>query len=170
MNTKSDTLFWLSAVAVVLLSIFISFYTQDSNITKFENQTLTRSYWFLACDETKWKSPLVAKYGVGLTLTVDQKGCGKFNSIQKAVDAVSDNAPKPTLIIVDSGTYWEKVVVANTKSNLIIQGQGYTNTFIVWDDTAANSNGTYYSYPVGVFAAKFIAHDISFKIIDKLVL
>ncbi|KAI3826163.1 hypothetical protein L1987_00208 [Smallanthus sonchifolius] len=190
MNTKRSTFFWLSVTAIALLSIILSFYTKNSKITtsislqifkftsiksvfdqsgvyefiSFINKLFGRLHRWLTCDETKWKSPLIAKYRVALTLTVDQKGCGKFSSVQKAVDAVPDNAPKPTLIILDAGMYREKVNVIKTKSNLIIQGQGFVNTFIMWDDTAAKSNGTVYSYSVGVFAPKFIAQDISFKI------
>ncbi|KAJ0612998.1 putative pectinesterase [Helianthus annuus] len=187
MNTKRSILFWLSVTAIVLLSIYTknpniitSISLQSFKITSiksvfdpsesiheffsFINQFFIRLYRLLVpCDESKWKSPLIAKYGVALTLTVDQKGCGKFTSLQKAVDAVPANSPKPTLIIVDAGQYREKVNVQKTKSNLIIQGKGFTNTFIIWHDTAAKSNGTVYSYSVGVFAPKFIAHDISFK-------
>ncbi|KAK9058397.1 hypothetical protein SSX86_023239 [Deinandra increscens subsp. villosa] len=161
----------------------IPFYTKNSNITTssissqifkitpiksvFDQSEffpfINRLFGHRNCDATKWKSPLIEKYGVAITLTVDQKGCGKFNSVQKAVDAVPDNALKPTLIILDAGTYREKVNVEKTKSNLIIQGQGYGNTFIVWGDTAKTSNGTVYSYSVGVFAKNFIAHDVSFK-------
>ncbi|XP_035831655.1 probable pectinesterase 15 isoform X2 [Helianthus annuus] len=148
MNTKRSILFWLSVTAIVLLSIYTknpniitsislqsfkitsikSVFDQSGSIHEFIsfiNQFLVRLYRLLVpCDESKWKSPLIAKYGVALTLTVDQKGCGKFTSLQKAVDAVPANSPKPTLIIVDAGQY---------------------------------------SYSVGVFAPKFIAHDISFK-------
>ncbi|KAL8263317.1 hypothetical protein R6Q59_024666 [Mikania micrantha] len=191
MNTKRSTFFWLSVTAIALLSIIVSLYTKNTSsislqifkITSiksvfnqseihefftFINQLFGNLYRRLACDQTKWKSPLIAKYGVAVTLTVDQKGCGKFNSLQKAVDAVPEKASKPTLIILDAGTYKEKVNVKVTKSNLIIQGQGYQNTFIVWNDTAAKSNGTIYSYSVGVFASKFIAQDISFKNIAPL--
>lgn len=126
MNTKRSTLFWLSVITIALLSIIFSFYTKNSNITtsisskifkltyiksgiyeffSLINQIFGRVYRWLTCDPNKWNSPLIGKYGVGLTLTVDQKGCGKFNSLQKAVNAVPDHAPKPTLIIVDAGTY-----------------------------------------------------------------
>ncbi|XP_076940350.1 putative pectinesterase 14 [Bidens hawaiensis] len=185
MNTKRSILFWLSVTAIALLSI----YTRNINIItpislqvfkitsiksvfdqsgsfhdlSFIHQLFGYLYRLLTCDETKWKSPLIAKYGVALKLTVDQKGCGKFNSLQKAVDAVPDNAPKRTLIIVDAGLYREKVNVKKTKSNLIIQGQGFINTFIIWNDTAAKTNGTVYSYSVGVYSPKFIAYGISFK-------
>lgn len=123
MNTNRSKLFWLSVTAIALLSILVSFYTKNSNVTTsiksvFNQSGIYEFFYFLiqtflhlhrwltlSCDANKWKSPLIAKYGVATVLTVDQKGCGKFTTLQKAVDAVPENAPKPTLIIVDSGTY-----------------------------------------------------------------
>ncbi|CAK9157697.1 unnamed protein product [Ilex paraguariensis] len=115
------------------------------------------------CDETKWKSRLRPVYSVSLVLTVDLKGCANFSSVQKAIDAVPDLSPTRTLIIIDSGTYREKVVVNINKTNLIIQGQGYPNTAIAWNDTANSTGGTAYSSTVAVFAPNFIAYDISFQ-------
>ena len=58
-----------------------------------------------SCDDSAWKSKLIATYGVSLVLTVDLKGCANFSSVQKAVDAAPDFSLSRTLIIVDSGTY-----------------------------------------------------------------
>ncbi|KAE9590888.1 putative pectinesterase [Lupinus albus] len=57
----------------------------------------------------------------------------------------------------------EKVVVQGNKTNLIIQGQGYLNTIIEWNDTANSTGGTAYSYSFGVYSSKFTAYNISFK-------
>ncbi|XP_071688380.1 probable pectinesterase 15 [Rutidosis leptorrhynchoides] len=170
MNTKRSKLFWLSVISIALLSIILSLYNKDSNITwnipipDFVKRIIDRIQWrTLSCDANKWNSPLIAKYGVATVLTVDQKGCGKFRTFKQAVAAVPDKSPKPTLIIFDAGVYMEKVDVPKTKFNLIIQGQGYQNTFLAWNDTAASSNGTVFSYSVCVYAPNFRAHDISFK-------
>ncbi|KAI3738224.1 hypothetical protein L2E82_28247 [Cichorium intybus] len=111
----------------------------------------------------KWNSSLVSKYGVSLVLTVDQDGCGNFSSLQQAVDAVPDSSVNATLIILHAGTYREKVTVNQNKTNLIIQGQGYLNTEITWNDTANSTGGTIYSSTVTIFAQKFTAYNISFK-------
>nr|XP_043611978.1 putative pectinesterase 14 [Erigeron canadensis] len=191
MNTKRCKLFRLYVITIALVFIIISLYAKNSNITtilSFSNSNLdivkraiepSGIYEFLSiinqnfnplhsrqklsCDENKWKSPLIKKYGVATVLTVDQKGCGTFKTFQKAVDAVPGNSPKPTLIIFDSGTYTEKVAVPKSKSNLIIQGQGYLNTFLSWNATASSSNGTVFSYSVAIYAPKFTAYNISFK-------
>lgn len=117
--------FWSSVTAIALLSFVLSFYTTNISITGievifikriFEQSGIYEFFYFIGkslgltrsgvtCDASKWKSALVAKYKVELVLTVDQNGCGKFNTLQKAVAAVPDNSPKPTLIILDAGTY-----------------------------------------------------------------
>ncbi|XP_031129135.1 probable pectinesterase 15 isoform X1 [Ipomoea triloba] len=116
------------------------------------------------CDDSKWDSPLVSTYNVSRVMTVDLNGCANFTSVQKAIDAVPDFSPVTTLIIIDSGTYSrEKVAVNKSKINLIIQGQGYLNTAISWNDTANSTGGTSSSYTFGAFAPKFIAYNISFQ-------
>ncbi|KAA3455175.1 putative pectinesterase 15 [Gossypium australe] len=120
------------------------------------------------CDYIKWRSSLstsslIYQYKVSLVLTVDLEGCGNFSSAQKAIDAVPDSSPSKTLIIIYSGTYREKVVVHASKSNLIIQGEGFLNTVIEWNDTANSTGGTVYSSSVAIFASNFTAYNISFK-------
>ncbi|XP_047176466.1 probable pectinesterase 15 isoform X2 [Vigna umbellata] len=115
------------------------------------------------CEGAKWDSRLIQDYNVSLVFTVDLKGCANFSSVQKAVDAVPESSSDTTLIIIDSGTYREKVAVQANKTNLIIQGQGYLNTIIEWNDTANSTGGTSYSYSFAIFASKFTAYNISFK-------
>ncbi|KAL6576245.1 putative pectinesterase 8 [Orobanche hederae] len=95
-------------------------------------------------------------------LCVDSNGCCNFTTVQAAVDAVGFMSPKRTIIWINDGIYFEKVIVPKTKSNITFQGQGYTSTAIVWNDTANSSHGTFYSGSVQVFAANFIGKNISF--------
>ncbi|KAK9289353.1 hypothetical protein L1049_007508 [Liquidambar formosana] len=200
MKLKTTFFFWLSAFAIVLLSILVAFSTnippstitiatdtQSSlgfaifkrvikqsgmeNIVPFLTRItqVSRGHHHrrrkpkITCDKRKWKSKIVSAYGVSLVLTVDLKGCAKFNSVQKAVDTVPDSSPSRTLIIIDSGIYREKVVVSADKTNLIFQGQGYHNTAITWNDTANSTGGTVYSSSVAIFAPNFTAYNISFQ-------
>ncbi|KAK4488958.1 hypothetical protein RD792_004749 [Penstemon davidsonii] len=96
------------------------------------------------------------------TFCVDSNGCCNFTSIQSAIDAINVTSTKRTVIWINSGIYFEKVIVPKTKPNITFQGQGYTSTAIVWNDTANSSHGTFYSGSVQVFAANFIAKNISF--------
>ncbi|KAL3517128.1 hypothetical protein ACH5RR_024030 [Cinchona calisaya] len=95
-------------------------------------------------------------------LCVDRNGCCNFTTVQAAVDAVGVLSQKRTIIWINNGIYFEKVIIPKTKPNITFQGQGYTSTAIVWNDTANSSHGTFYSGSVQVFAANFIAKNISF--------
>ncbi|KAJ8899697.1 hypothetical protein K2173_019395 [Erythroxylum novogranatense] len=117
----------------------------------------------IKCDNNKWKSSLIYRYKVSLVFTVDKHGCGNFSSVQDAIDAVPESSSSPTLIIVDSGTYREKVIVHANKTNLILQGQGYLNTAIAWNDTANSTGGTIYSASVAISSPNFTAYNISFE-------
>ncbi|GMI76262.1 hypothetical protein like AT1G05310 [Hibiscus trionum] len=97
-----------------------------------------------------------------LTLCVDQNGCCNFTKVQAAVDAVPNLSIKRTVIWINSGIYYEKVIIPKTKPNITFQGQGYTSTAIAWNDTALSANGTSYSGSVQVFSTNFIAKNISF--------
>ncbi|KAG7573859.1 Pectinesterase catalytic [Arabidopsis suecica] len=111
----------------------------------------------------KWTSRLTHQYKTSLVLTVDLHGCGNFTNVQSAIDAVPDLSPSKTLIIVNSGSYREKVTVNENKTNLVIQGRGYQNTSIEWNDTAKSAGNTADSFSFVVFAANFTAYNISFK-------
>lgn len=58
------------------------------------------------------------------------------------------------------------MVVWANKTNITMQGKGYLNTTISWNDTANSTGGTIYSASVSIFAFNFIAYDISFQAIQ----
>ncbi|KAI6675718.1 hypothetical protein NL676_003624 [Syzygium grande] len=190
MRSKA-TFFWLSAFAIALFSFLYHLTLRSSVPTpdlhpiaigsqigfefhveeilsvstslimpRHHNHLLTKP---VECDGSIWKSEVINDYRVGLVLTVDLKGCANFSSVQRAVDAVPDFSPSRTLIILDSGTYREKVVVNAAKTNIILEGQGYLNTAIAWNDTANSTGGTIYSSSVAVYAHNFTAYNISFQ-------
>nr|VDC70157.1 unnamed protein product [Brassica rapa] len=112
----------------------------------------------------KWTSRLTHLYKPSLVLTVDLNGCGNFSNVQSAIDSVPDLSPSKTLIIVNSGVYSrEKVTVNENKTNIVMQGRGYQNTSIEWNDTSKSAGGTAYSFSFAVLAANFTAYNISFK-------
>ncbi|XP_010098841.2 probable pectinesterase 15 [Morus notabilis] len=117
----------------------------------------------IECDKNKWTSSLIHKYNVTLVLTVGLERCANFSTVQKAVDAVPERSSSRTLIIIDSGTYMEKVIVDVNKTNMIFEGKGYQKTIISWNDTANSTGGTIYSSSVAIFAHNFTAYNISFQ-------
>ncbi|XP_004306176.1 PREDICTED: probable pectinesterase 15-like [Fragaria vesca subsp. vesca] len=175
MRTKTTLFFWLSAFAIALVSITFALHSFSSlpstsvfsdyvqsgfNVASFDGffkqsgETLLsivrsivsrvsrhhQQQQRINCDVKIWKS-----------------------SVQKAVDAAPELSTNRTLIIIDAGTYREKVTVNASKTNLIFQGQGYLNTAIAWNDSANSSGGTGRSASVSIFAPSFTAYNISFK-------
>ncbi|KAJ4977398.1 hypothetical protein NE237_002504 [Protea cynaroides] len=95
-------------------------------------------------------------------ICVDKNGCCNFTTVQAAVDAAGVFNLKRTIIWINTGIYFEKVMVPKTKPNITFQGQGFESTAISWNDTAYSSNGTFYSGSLQVFASNFVAKNISF--------
>ncbi|ONI17888.1 hypothetical protein PRUPE_3G185700 [Prunus persica] len=95
-------------------------------------------------------------------LCVDRNGCCNFTLVQAAVDAAPALSQKRTIIWINNGIYYEKILIPKNKPNITFQGQGYESTAIAWNDTANSSHGTFYSGSVQVFADNFVAKNISF--------
>ncbi|KAK4834369.1 hypothetical protein QYF36_021525 [Acer negundo] len=74
-------------------------------------------------------------------LCVDRNGCCNFTTVQSAVDAIGNFSQKRNIILINTGFYYEKVIVPIFKPNITFQGQGYTSTAIAWNDTANSANG-----------------------------
>ncbi|XP_062005310.1 putative pectinesterase 14 [Rosa rugosa] len=195
MRTKTTFFFWLSALAIALVSITFAlrsfsslsstsvisnFVQTGSDLAMFDvffkqsvetllstvRSIVSRHHHHqqrINCDVEKWNSWLISEFNVSLVLTVGLNGCTNFSSVQKAVDAAPELSTNRTLIIIDSGTYREKVTVNVSKTNLIFQGQGYLNTAIAWNDSANSSGGTGRSSSVSISAPNFTAYNISFK-------
>ncbi|KAL5741758.1 hypothetical protein ACOSP7_028490 [Xanthoceras sorbifolium] len=95
-------------------------------------------------------------------ICVDRNGCCNFTTVQSAVDTVGNFSQKRNIILINTGIYYEKVVVPKSKPNITFQGQGYTSTAIAWNDTANSAHGTFYCGSLQVFSDNFIAKNISF--------
>ncbi|VVB02364.1 unnamed protein product [Arabis nemorensis] len=98
-----------------------------------------------------------------LVYKVSHNGCGTFTTIQEAIEAIPTSNRSKKLILVDSGVYKERVIVHENKTNILMQGMGYLNTSVEWNNTAATSNGTFESFSVAILGEKFTAKNISFK-------
>ncbi|KAL5581602.1 hypothetical protein UlMin_014044 [Ulmus minor] len=113
------------------------------------------------CDDFHPNFPTIDTNTTSL-LCVDRNGCCNFTTVQEAVYAIPISSLKRTIIWINTGIYFEKVMVPRTKPNITFQGQGFTSTGIAWNDTANSSHGTFYSGSVQVFSNNFIAKNISF--------
>lgn len=100
--------------------------------------------------------------------TVGKDGCSDYNSIQSAFNAVPDNYTGRWIIYVKNGTYYEKCLLAATKSNVCLIGQNVDSCIVTYDDYAGKPSGsgtigTTNSYSVAIAANDFYAQNITFR-------
>jgi len=90
-------------------------------------------------------------------LKVAQDGSGDFKTIQEAINKVRDHAEKRVVILIQAGTYNEKVVIPAFKRNIALKGIDKEKTIISYNDysgktfrgidvTGAANFSTYTSY------------------------
>ncbi len=94
----------------------------------------------MAAKELQEKVPELAPYIRFYDITVAKDGSGDFMTIQEAINAVPDYSKKHrTTIMVNGGTYEEKVIVPESKINLSLIGQ--RGAKVTWGDYAKKDNG-----------------------------
>ncbi|OVA05561.1 Pectinesterase [Macleaya cordata] len=143
-----------------ILSIFFNPFSFNSH-HHHQNHRNKKKTGASICDNFAPNFPTIDTTTTSI-LCVDTNGCCNFTTVQSAVDAVGVFSRKRTIIWINTGIYFEKVMVPRTKVNITFQGQGFESTAIVWNDNANSSHGTFYSGSVQVFAPNFIAKNISF--------
>ncbi len=100
---------------------------------------------------------------------VDKNGSGNFTSVQEAFNAVPDYRAKVTTIFVKKGIYKEKLILASSKTNVLLIGEDAAQTILTYDDYAAKNNpfgepiGTTGSSSFFVFADDFTAQHLTFE-------
>ncbi|MFV0290388.1 MAG: pectinesterase family protein [Mangrovibacterium sp.] len=101
--------------------------------------------------------------------TVDSNGDGNFLTVQEAIDAVPDFRKSETIIFIKKGTYKEKLVLADSKTNVTFIGEDKMSTIITNDDYAQKLNtfgeemGTTGSSSFFIFGDGFKAENITFE-------
>lgn len=99
---------------------------------------------------------------------VAQDGSGDFFTVQEAVNAVPDYNKQEIRILLQPGTYHEKLIIPESKENITLIGKTEGECIITFDDYAAKPNsfgknmGTSGSASVYVYAPDFTAEGITF--------
>lgn len=99
---------------------------------------------------------------------VAKDGCGQFFTVQEAINAVPDYRKEPTTIYIKNGSYYEKVVVAESKHKIRLIGENADSTILTFDDYASRKNcfgeekGTSGSASWYVYAPQFEARNLTF--------
>lgn len=100
---------------------------------------------------------------------VSADGSGDFRKVQEAINAVPDFRKNETVIFIKNGTYKEKLVLAESKSNVVFIGEDRDKTILTYDDYASKKNsfgeeiGTTGSSSFFVFGDGFRAENITFE-------
>ncbi len=110
--------------------------------------------------------PYIRKYD----LVVAKDGSGDFFTVQEAINAVPDFNSKDITILIQPGTYKEKLVVPTTKTHIKLVAKKEGESIITYDDYASKKSeltgrnkGTSGSASVYIFANFFEAEGIVFE-------
>ena len=110
--------------------------------------------------------PYIRKYD----LVVAKDGSGDFFTVQEAINAVPDFNSKDITILIQPGTYKEKLVVPTTKTHVKLVAKKEGESIITYDDYASKKSeltgrnkGTSGSASVYIFANFFEAEGIVFE-------
>lgn len=103
-----------------------------------------------------------------VTWVVASDGSGDFSSLQKAIDAVPDYRKKKTVILLKKGIYAEKLIVPESKQNILLIGESVDETIVGYNQHAKSLNafgeevGTSGSASVYIYGRDITVMNISF--------
>ncbi len=120
----------------------------------------------LLCAHTKAQSPTPAQADFAQAdVVVARDGTGNFRNIQDAINSIRDFRPEGRVrIFVKNGTYKEKIIVPNQKTNITLVGESADKTIITWDDHAnIDKMGTFKTYTILIQGDGFEAENITFE-------
>ncbi|XP_057493187.1 putative pectinesterase 52 [Actinidia eriantha] len=93
------------------------------------------------------------------TINVDKSGTGNFATVQAAVDSVPAGNSQWIRISVKPGLYNEKVTIPVGKEFIYLEGCGYSQTVIAWNDHGQTDTSATFS----VWPDNFVAKGIAFQ-------
>lgn len=107
--------------------------------------------------------------GESYHFVVAQDGSGDFDKVQDALDAVPPFRRERTRIFIKKGTYYEKLTLPASKTNVSLVGEDVLETLLTYDDSARTQNpfgeplGTTGSSTFFIFGEGFRAQGLSFE-------
>jgi pectinesterase len=109
-----------------------------------------------------------ATYAVKSDFVIAADGSGDYRTVQEAINAVPDFRKNETVIFIKKGIYKEKIVLAGSKTNVVLLGEDRESTVLTFDDFASKKNrfgeemGTTGSTSFFVFGDGFRAENLTF--------
>lgn len=101
--------------------------------------------------------------------TVAKDGSGDFKTVQDAVMHLPDFSKIPVRVLIKNGTYKEKIILPNSKTNIQFIGESKEKTILTYDNYSKKLNeigqeiGTSGSASFFVFGDDFTAENITFE-------
>lgn len=92
-------------------------------------------------------------------ITVSHDGHANFRSLQEAVDHAPDSGG--AIILIDPGTYQEKVHIDKPGIVLVGKGKRPQDTVITWGDSALSTGSTFKSGTISIVGDGFEAENLS---------
>jgi pectinesterase len=123
----------------------------------------------LVVNELAEKIPVLKPFIHTYDFVVAKDGSGDFMTVQEAVDAVPVNLQTRTTIFIRKGVYKERVVIAETQTNLSFIGESQTETILTFDNyanrktTLGKNFGTSGSSSLFIYANGFEASNMTFE-------
>lgn len=129
-----------------------------------------RALCSLAVDALGEAVPALKPFIRHYDLVVAQDGSGDFFTIQEAINAIPDYNSEEITILVQPGTYYEKVVIPESKSHITMIAKSEGKSIISYDDYASKKStltgrtkGTSGSASIYIYAPWFEAVGITFE-------
>ncbi|CAK9161074.1 unnamed protein product [Ilex paraguariensis] len=115
-----------------------------------------------------WVSPgdrkLLQSSSPTANLVVAQDGSGNHRTVKAALDAAAKRSGSGRFVIrVKSGVYRENLEIGNNMKNIMLVGDGLTNTIITGSRSVGGGSTTFNSATVAVTGEGFIARGITFR-------
>ncbi|XP_010518423.1 PREDICTED: putative pectinesterase 10 [Camelina sativa] len=85
---------------------------------------------------------------INSTISVNPNGAGNFTTIQSAIDSIPLYNQNWILILIENGTYNEKVKIPYNKGYVYLQGRGIEKTIIAYNDHQfTDTSSTFTAFP-----------------------
>lgn len=112
--------------------------------------------------------PLQKQLEGKINIVVAKDGSGNYTKVQDAINSVPDNSPLRTVVFIKKGTYFEKVNIPVTKSNLVMIGEDADSSVILYDDYSGRvvdgvTIGTSTSHSMIVYPENFLMMNLTIR-------
>ncbi|XP_078156046.1 pectinesterase QRT1-like [Carex rostrata] len=154
-------------IILALLTILATIQTSSSFVKEY-GEFITWNDFSISNSNYTSKAVNQAQRGSRM-IVVSQDGQGNSETVQGAIDMVSDGNSERIKILIYPGIYREKVIIPITKPYISLIGTGQGDTKITWNskasdlDSTGNPIGTYNSATFAVEADYFCAKEIVFE-------